>query len=184
MSKSRNWSMILYPESLPENWQDIIADWGFPMAISPLHDADKNDDGTLKKPHYHAILIYSNTTTEKSIKTLTDALNQPKPQACMTVLGAYEYFTHKNSPTKHQYCEEDIKVINGFSILNYQRPTRQNSIDQMKETLSIIRGNNLTSFADLVEFLLDSGNVTLLEYVQANSYFVGSYIKSRKERTT
>ena len=44
-TRSRLWVFVAYPESLPENWLDIIADWHVPCCISPLHDKDINADG-------------------------------------------------------------------------------------------------------------------------------------------
>lgn len=34
--RGRNWWIVVYPESLPENWKEIISTE--PVAISPLHD--------------------------------------------------------------------------------------------------------------------------------------------------
>lgn len=184
-TKSRNWCIELYPESLPENWMEIISSWGFPMALSPLHDSDVytsgEKKGEKKKAHYHGILIYPNTTTIGSIKKLMDQLNQPRPEACMTVKGAYEYFTHKNNPEKYQYDECHIKVINGFSILDYERKTRTESLDVMKSVLLDIKGNDLRSFHALVDLYLEEMDMVKLEYIQSNSYFIGTYLRSRKE---
>ena len=44
--RGRNWWIVVYPESLPENWKEIISTE--PVAISPLHDKDVNADGTKK----------------------------------------------------------------------------------------------------------------------------------------
>ena len=51
--KKRAWGGVIYPESLPENWLEILQNSGLQIAISPLHDKDINPDGTIKKPHYH-----------------------------------------------------------------------------------------------------------------------------------
>ena len=58
ISKKRNWACVVYPESLPADWLDILQKTGLQIVISPLHNKDKNPDGTVKKPHYHIILIY------------------------------------------------------------------------------------------------------------------------------
>ena len=63
--KKRNWTIVVYPESLPENWKDILRESGLQVGISPLHDKDVNPDGSIKKPHYHLILIYSGPTSDK-----------------------------------------------------------------------------------------------------------------------
>ncbi|MFG0935061.1 Rep family protein, partial [Staphylococcus sp. 231237_7MaSpsaltlick] len=52
--KARYFTFLLYPESIPENWEMKLELMGIPMAISPLHDKDKsNVEGQeYKKAHY------------------------------------------------------------------------------------------------------------------------------------
>ncbi|MDF9661329.1 Rep family protein, partial [Bacillus cereus] len=40
--RTRNWTFIVYPESTPENWREIINDLHTPWIESPLHDKDVN----------------------------------------------------------------------------------------------------------------------------------------------
>lgn len=42
-TKTRNFAVILYPDSLPEEWKAKLTSLGIPMAISPLHDKDKSE---------------------------------------------------------------------------------------------------------------------------------------------
>ena len=56
--KGRNWAFVMYPESMPDNWYDLLQATGLPFAISPLHDKDLNPDGSQKKAHYH-VMTYS-----------------------------------------------------------------------------------------------------------------------------
>lgn len=55
--KARYFTFLLYPESVPDDWQEKLAEIGQPLAISPLHDKDLNADGTLKKPHWHIMVL-------------------------------------------------------------------------------------------------------------------------------
>ena len=43
--RSQIWAFIVYPESLPDNWLDILRDLHTIGAISPLHDGDYNPTG-------------------------------------------------------------------------------------------------------------------------------------------
>ena len=54
--KNRYWTFLIYPESAPKDWKDILQQTFLPVAISPLHDKDLNADGEKKKPHYHIIV--------------------------------------------------------------------------------------------------------------------------------
>src|SRR5699024_11179639 len=51
--RTRNWTFVVYPESAPEDWREIIDDLHVPWIESPLHDKDVNPDGEIKKPHWH-----------------------------------------------------------------------------------------------------------------------------------
>ena len=70
--KKSHWAIIIYPESAPPNWREILQDTGLEVAISPIHDQDINPDNTKKKPHYHVILNYSNNTTFLKAELLLD----------------------------------------------------------------------------------------------------------------
>lgn len=62
--KKRYWAFVLYPESAPENWKEILQQTGLSCCVSPLHDKDINPTGEPKKAHYHIILCYSGPTTD------------------------------------------------------------------------------------------------------------------------
>lgn len=175
-AKGRTWCMIFYPESLPSNWQEIVESWGHPVAISPLHDSDVNADGTPKKAHYHVILRYPNVTTFRKIASYCEELNQPQPQLCDSIKWAFEYFTHKNAPTKHQYNETDIKVINGFELRDYYTETRSEKGGQRKEVIDLICCCELYNFSQLVDLLLELGKYDLLDYVEEKTYFIEKYM--------
>lgn len=189
--KGRTWTMVLYPESLPTDWEEIISSWGHPCEISPLHDQDVEDrddpkrgvkKGDLKKPHYHMILRYPNTTTWSKIKKYVDELNQPAPLVCDNIKSAHDYLTHANATTKHQYKDEDIKIINDFNISDYVQKTPSEAKSIRAETIKTIRANELFSFCDVVDFFMSSEDWASLDYVEANSYFISSYIRSLRDK--
>ena len=49
----RQWTIVVYPESAPENWRNLLN--GQTWIESPLHDKDVNPDGTEKKSHWHIL---------------------------------------------------------------------------------------------------------------------------------
>ena len=57
--KSRYFTFLLYPESIPSDWEIKLELLGVPMAISPLHDKDLSpvEGQEYKKDHYHVIYI-------------------------------------------------------------------------------------------------------------------------------
>ena len=51
--KTRAWTFIVYPDSAPDDWRDILDDLHIPWCESPLHDKDQNPTGEQKKAHWH-----------------------------------------------------------------------------------------------------------------------------------
>ena len=62
-SRTRNFATIVYPDSAPEGWLNILADLCIPAFVSPLHDLDKNPTGEDKKPHYHVLFMFDSVKT-------------------------------------------------------------------------------------------------------------------------
>ena len=69
--KRRDTSLfLLYPESIPQDWQTKLETLGVPIAISPLHDKDLSsvEGQKYKKAHYHVIYISKNPVTAESVR--------------------------------------------------------------------------------------------------------------------
>jgi len=176
--KKRNWAFIVYPESAPTNWIELLQKTGLQCAISPIHDCDANADGELKKAHYHVLACYPGPTTFNVVKSIADALNSPIPQHVESVKGYYRYLTHKDNPEKAQYLESDIKTINSFNIFDFVELTR-NEIAQIKKALlKFINANKITEYCDLLDSLIDQESMSEFEVASNNTIFFNTYISS------
>ena len=181
--KKRNWSFILYPESAPPDWVDILSQTGLQCAVSPLHDKDINEaDNELKKAHYHVILCYSGPTSFNVVKALTDKLRCPIPQALESVRGMYRYFTHKDNPEKFQYDEREILCINGFSIIDFVELTKSEVLAIKKQLQTMIREMGILEYSDLMDFLQDCDMDNAYDVASSNTYFFEKYITSRRNK--
>lgn len=180
--KKRYWAFVLYPESAPENWKEILQQTGLSICVSPLHDKDINPTGEPKKSHYHIILCYSGPTTFKCVKSITDSLNQPIPIALEQVRGYFRYLTHKDNPEKYQYNEKDITTINDFDIDNYN-DLSVSQINAIKiELQKIIRDNDIFEYCDLLDFLLDNDLLSYLDVAQNHTILFNTYITSLRNK--
>lgn len=181
--KKRNWAFVAYPESLPTNWKEQLQLTGLQVAISPLHDKDKDPIGEPKKPHYHVILCYAGPTSYNVVKALTDSLNCPIPQPLEQVRGYYRYFTHMDNPEKYQYSPDTIETINGFSIMDFVELTKSEVLTAKRKLQSLIRERNILEYSDFMDYLQDSENMEQ-EYDVAsnNTYFFEKYISSRRNK--
>ena len=43
--KGRDWTFVVYPESAPSNWRELLDDTHLRWIESPLHDKDLDADG-------------------------------------------------------------------------------------------------------------------------------------------
>lgn len=177
--KKRNWAFVLYPESAPENWRELLQLSGLQCAVSPLHDKDIDPNGEPKKPHWHVILIYSGPTSYNVVNALCGSLNAPHPQALEQVRGYYRYLTHKDNPEKAQYDESDITTINGFNISDFSELTRS-EVNAIKFRLQqLIRSQEIYEYSDFMDYLQDNSMMSEYEIASNNTLFFDRYIRSR-----
>ena len=179
-TKKRNWTIVLYPESAPDNWRELIKETGLSFAVSPLHDKDISGDDLPKKPHYHIIMCYPGPTTYNVVKSFFDTLNCPIPKPLESVQGMYRYFTHMDDPHKYQYDEKEIEIYNGFDIREYIALSK-NEVDKLKMKIQLlIREYKITEYAELMDLLLDNDMTDEWTVASSNTVFFDRYISSKR----
>lgn len=182
--KGRNWAFVVYPESLPSNWEEIITETGLPMAFSPLHDKDTNPTGESKKEHYHVICYYENATTSRAVKeNVTDKLNGTIPIKLESMTGMYRYHLHLDNPEKYQYDDRDRKFFNGFDVNKVDSLTYTEISKLLQQIQSIIRDNSIMEYADLLDLLLDGDLFNLWDVARNHTLLLNTYISSRRYKT-
>lgn len=58
------------PESAPDGWQQIIAEWKIEALISPLHDKDVDPQNQPKKPHHHVVVLFEGKKSLEQVREL------------------------------------------------------------------------------------------------------------------
>ena len=180
MDKERYWSFIAYPESLPENWEEILQETGLQIAISPLHDKDINADGEVKKAHYHIVLFFPGPTTYNRVEKITKELNASIPKRVVSPKGMIRYLTHKDNPEKAQYDERDIKTINGLDIDEVDGITSNMELAIKKDLINLIVSLNINEYSTLINYLIKEDLRNMFKVASTNTFFINSYLKSKK----
>lgn len=179
--KGRNWAFVMYPESMPDNWYELLQATGLPFAISPLHDKDVNPDGSVKKSHYHVMTYYENSTTAKQVQSqVTDLVNGTIPIKLESLHGMYRYHIHMDNPEKFQYDDRDRTFINGFDTSRVDSLTHFEITKCLIEIQDLIRKNHILEYSELMDILLDSDLHNLWEVAQSHTLFLNTYISSRR----
>lgn len=182
-SRTRNWTAIVYPDSAPENWMELINDHHIQWICSPLHDKDKNADGTPKKPHWHIMLAYEGVKTFDQVKELTDSVNAPIPKKVDSARGLVRYMVHMDNPEKYQYAARDIKGFGGIDIEEYLKPISSGRYEMIKEMMEYIVESDVVEFEDLLTYASVEKFDTWFKLLCDNSaYVISMFIKSRRHR--
>lgn len=71
--RSENWTFVVFTASLDDDWLDRARSTLIPTLISPEHEADINEDGSNKLPHYHIQFVYDSKKSPEQV--WDDALN-------------------------------------------------------------------------------------------------------------
>lgn len=183
--RTRNWTFIVYPESAPENWIEILSEEQVPFVISPLHDKDVNADGELKKPHWHVMLMFSGKKSLTQIQKITEKINSPMPQKVNDTKAMARYFLHLDNPEKWRYSKEDLKVYGGIDIEKYLTSVSEQKnerYDGIRDMCKFIDDHGIIEFSDLMAYAMDN-RADWFELLCDNSaYVIGLYIKSRRHK--
>ena len=177
--RTRNWTMVVYPESAPENWREILDNLHVPYLVSPLHDKDVNPDGEVKKAHWHVVLVFENKKSYHQIKEIADKLNAPIPQKVESLRGMVRYLVHTDNPEKYQYSREDIEN-HGVDDINKYFETASSNRAILNAIIRYIRENNVTSFAKLSYYAIDNGKDDWLDCMaNRNTMYLNAIITAQ-----
>lgn len=150
-SRVRNFATIVYQESAPENWLDIIDELHIPIFVSPLHDKDINKDGEYKKPHWHVMLMFSGKKAESSVRTIAESFGGVGLEKLHDIKAYARYLCHLDDDDKAQYSPDDVKAFGGADYEKYKIKDREKDI-VMGEIIDFILENEAISFPYIVTY--------------------------------
>ena len=178
--RARNFACVVYPESAPEDWQQILAANFVPAFISPLHDQDIDPQDQPKKPHYHVIMMFEGKKSKDQVQELFDLIGGVGLEVVKSVRGYARYLCHLDNPEKAQYdtakvkclCGSDYVGIIGLALDKYI------AIAEMMDFCDEYEINSfylLSKFArlnrsDWFRILCDSSAVYMREWLQSRKW--------------
>lgn len=178
--RTRNFATVVYPESAPEKWQDILAEQFVPAFISPLHDKDINPTGEAKKPHYHVVVMFDGVKTKEQAQDLFVKIGGVGCEVVQSIRGYARYLCHMDNPDKAQYNQEDVRSLCGADYVGVVGLV----LDKYKaigEMIDFCKEYNIYSYSDLLEYcrserfdwfrvLCDNGTVVMKEYLKSRTW--------------
>lgn len=177
----RDFATVVYPDSAPDDWVDILESFKIQALISPLHDKDLNPTGEQKKPHYHVQIMFEGA---KSKDQAIDLFKQIGGVGCEIVnskRGMARYLTHLDNPEKYRYSEDDVKILGGadyWDIINL--PSDKYAL--IGDILDFVIENRVSNIIDLFRYVRDMNLYDWYRVVVDNTFLFGQYCKAVKDR--
>jgi hypothetical protein len=156
--KGRDWTFLVYPESAPANWREILDETHIRWVESPLHDKDVNEDGEFKKAHYHILLSSDGPITEQAVMKIIEPLKGPMPKKVGSAKGLVRYMAHLDNPEKYQYPVDEIIGHNGADVASYFELTMTNKIVMMKDIVKFIYEEEIDNYADFLMLCIEKSD--------------------------
>lgn len=176
--RTRYFATIVYPESAPENWEEILTQFHVPALVSPLHDSDVNPDGEIKKAHYHVLLMFESVKTQEQASEILDSIGGVGRENVASVRGYARYLCHLDNPEKHQYCPDDVRSFSGADYFD----TVTLSTDRyacIGEMIDFIDANKIHNYMDLFKYARDNRPDWFRLLCDNCAYVIGQAIKGQ-----
>lgn len=157
--RTRNFTAVLYPEDLPEDWRELIDATHTKWIESPLHDKDLNPDGQPKKAHHHTLFMFESVKTLEQVADFFKKLfgesengsiiGVAAPQTVSDRCALVRYFAHLDHPSKAQYEVSDIIGHNGADPAEILRYSQTETLNMMIAIEEFIEGNGIVEYQQL-----------------------------------
>lgn len=160
-TRSKNWTFLVYPESVKGNWREIISRNLIEWAESPVHNQDKwteedekenpmHKANTPKKEHIHIVVCWTSNKSREQMQEFVSLFGGVKPEEVRNLKGLLRYFIHLDNPEKAQYSKENIKAYNGLDIEKYFNLSGKDRHSVLSDMITYIVENHIINFSDFV----------------------------------
>lgn len=179
----RNYATVVYPESAPDDWQEILSQQFIPAFISPLHDKDINPTGEPKKPHYHVMLMFEGKKSPEQVREIFDLIGGVGVEVVQSLRGYSRYLCHMDNPEKAQYDAQSVRSLCGADYTGAVGLVTD-KYKAISEMIDFCIENDIYSYSKLLEYsrmerfdwfrvLCDNGTVVIKEYLKSRTWTDG-----------
>lgn len=182
--RSSKWAFIVYPESAPKQWKEILNLSFIKIAISPLHEPEADENNF--KPHYHILMDFDSLKSFDQVSRITSNYNGTIPFIVDNPSGYYQYLIHLNNPEKQQFKDgyDAIEKLNGFNSERFEKYSEKQLDAIYDEIYRIIDKYNITEITTLIEYLSDPEHdmKPFCRLIRKNTIYFNSILASRRNR--
>lgn len=175
--KGRYFATIVYPESAPANWIQVLKDFHVAAYVSPLHDVDTYDEPGkegFKKDHYHVMVIWPNTVVPDAVKPIFDAIGGVGLELVVNGRGYARYLCHLDDDDKMRYEVDEVMTLS--DAIDYKLFIRnaQDENNDLVDILTFIDENGMHSFRTIC-LTVAREHPEWLPALKENAYLICSF---------
>ncbi|MBJ6281169.1 replication protein [Staphylococcus aureus] len=178
--RSNKCAFLIYEESTPSNYRNILEQMHIPYILSPWHNQDIDPStGEIKKSHKHGALFFDSLKSYSQVSELLQQhLNTPSYiEIIMSPKGMFDYFIHASNTDKTPYDINDIESGCGFDLNQFLLEQGQSEV--FNNIIDMIENHNFIEFQDLVMHARQH-YPSYLNLIIQRTYFFAKYLDSRR----
>ena len=190
--RTRNWATVVYPESAPKDWKALLQEQCVPALVSPIHDKDINADGTMKKEHYHVMILFDGVKTREQAGEVFSVIGGVGIEPVKCARAYARYLCHLDNPQKAQYAIEDVVACSGvdyYSMINLAT----DKYSAIGEMIEFCMENAVVGYAELLLYaknnrmdwfrvLCDNGTLTMVQFLKSHYWEITRYDRHTGDR--
>lgn len=179
--RARCWITLVYPESCALDWIEYLQKCNIPCFISPIHNKDMDENGNMKKSHYHVLFYFEGKVSFKYIKKIIDRI---KGTGCFIGHNKKQYsryLCHLDNPEKFKYETNDVIAIGGLDYFS----TIRNSLSKNEiigEIMTYCDQNHVYNFAQLMRYAKNNRK-DWFDIMISSTYVIKEYLQSAQNIT-
>ena len=171
---NRYFSFILYKEDSEQMkaMDYIIHNFKYARIY---HDKDKQDDETIKKPHYHIVINVGKNPRNRKAVAKEIGIKENYIEGCNKE-NMLLYLIHYNNPEKTQYDIEDVDGEMSADLCKIIESKTELPTEKLNNILNIIYEKNITTIAKITEYCIKHNYYQVLKQ---NQYLITKIITER-----
>lgn len=150
--QSRNFLGVIYPDSTTYDCDKVLLriEDTFSEYAYILHDMDTDENGELKKPHYHWC---GKRTSPTLLSTVANALGveQNSIEFCKRWKSSLRYLVHADNQEKHQYSLDNL-----FANFDVETIVGKSETYKSRQIFEYIKENPSISYTQLTDWCFEN----------------------------
>lgn len=156
MKRVRTIGIVLWPEDKTHLLALDYIKHNFENYIYILHDKDFDENGVIKKEHYHVILRFNN---QRNITTIAKKLGigENNFYEIKSLTGQLRYLIHYDDDDKYQYDVSDVKgTLYMLSKFKQSLKSSQDELSEVSLIYEFIEINKINDLHLLLDYVLEN----------------------------